>query len=367
MQNAKLIVMYLYQKHIYKTLAYSFFVITFAIVGVSWLVQSIRYLDVILSKGAKILDFLQLTIYLIPFLLFIVLPISLFFTIYYTYKKLSHDREVLALYSFGLSRVRIIKTFLLFSVCIVFFHYIISVYLLPMSMNKFKNLKIEVDHNSIINLLQFNTFISKVNNLTLYIEKRGADNLLKNIFIYNSKNPEKDTTFIAHSGKFRITDLGLQLTLYNGSKLDFNHKNKRYSLIKFSEHSINNLDNIKAIKPKYKDNPYELSISKLLFSDNFPPEKVLSFRTQGHFRLLWPLTSVSIVMSMLFFLTQYTEVKRLIVKANIYTFTSALLIIMMTFALYIINSYIIMYVSNLLISYIIYCLIHRKPYIAISK
>ena len=356
--------MYLYQRHICKTLLYSFCVITFSIVGISWIIQSIRYLDIILSRGARILDFIELTIYLIPFLLFIILPISLFFTIYYTYKKLSHDKEIIALYSFGISRIKIIKTLLLFSVCVVLLHYVVSVYLLPMSTYKFRNLKLNIDHNSIINLLQFNTFIS-VNNLTLYIEKKGADNLLQNIFIYNLKSPEKDDTFIAHSGKLHTTNLGLQLTLYNGSKLEFNHKNKKYSLIKFSEHSMSNLHNIKEIKSKSNDNPYEFSISELLFSDDFPPKKILRFRAQGHFRLLWPLTSISIVMSMLFFLMQYTQVRHSTIKTNIYTFASALLIVITTFALYVLNysnqKYcIMMYAFNLLIPYIAYFAIRSK-------
>ena len=350
--------MYLYQKYIYKVLLFPFFVITLSITGVSWLVQSIRYLEIILNKGARLLDFIELTVYLIPFLLFITLPISLFFTIYYTYRKLSHDREITALYSLGIDRIKIIKTFFLFSTCVVLLHYVISIYLLPMSMYKFKNLKFEIDHNSIVNLLQFNTFISKINNITLYIEKKEKDNLLRNIFIYNLKNPEKDITFIANSGKFYNTNSGIQLTLYNGSKLEFDHKNKKYSLVKFSKHSMSSLNTLEGIKSKFKENAYEFSISELLFSNDLPQNKISRFRAQGHFRLLWPFTSISIIMSMLFFLTQYEQIRKSVVKANVYTFISALFIILATFSLYTLNYssqkyYVIMYMLNILVSCIV--------------
>jgi lipopolysaccharide export system permease protein len=355
--------MRLYEKHISKHLVFPFLLITFFIVGISWIIQSIRYVEIILGSGARISDFVKLTLCLIPFLLFIIIPISLFFTVYYVYKKLSHDREIIALYSFGISRLHVIKPFFLFSVFVVAMHCFISAYLLPMSIQKFKQLKIEINQSSIINLIQFNTFISKINGITIYIEKREEDNLLKNIFIHDSKNPEKNITFIASSGKFYNTDFGLQLILNNGSKLELDHTNKKYSNVKFAQYSFDGFNSMEATQSKSEQDPYEFTISALLFSDSFPEEKLTRFRTQGHFRLLWPFTSISIILSMLFFLTKQEQSRMQELKTTVYVFGSALLIMATVLGIYTLNHsnhkyYGAMYLLNLAIPIIIGLLLY---------
>jgi lipopolysaccharide export system permease protein len=265
------------------------------------------------------------------------LPISLFFTVYYVYKKLWHDREIIALSSFGIDRLDIVKTFFPFSICIVGLHCLVSAYLLPMSIHKFKQLKVEINQSSIINSLQLNTFISKIKGITIYIEKLEENNLLKNIFIYNSQDPKKSITFIASSGKFYNTDPGFQLVLNNGSKLELNHVNKKYSYMKFVKYSFDGFNNTETIKTKSEQDPYERTIFELLFSDDFPEDKISKFRAQGHFRLLWPLTSISIVLSMLFFLTQQEQASAQGLRSGIYVFGSALLILASILGVYTLN------------------------------
>jgi lipopolysaccharide export system permease protein len=246
---------------------------------------------------------------------------------------------------------------------VVAMHCFISAYLLPMSIQKFKQLKIEINQSSIINLIQFNTFISKINGITIYIEKREEDNLLKNIFIHDSKNPEKNITFIASSGKFYNTDFGLQLILNNGSKLELDHTNKKYSNVKFAQYSFDGFNSMEATQSKSEQDPYEFTISALLFSDSFPEEKLTRFRTQGHFRLLWPFTSISIILSMLFFLTKQEQSRMQELKTTVYVFGSALLIMATVLGIYTLNHsnhkyYGAMYLLNLAIPIIIGLLLY---------
>jgi lipopolysaccharide export system permease protein len=263
------------------------------------------------------------------------------------------------LFSLGISKINIIKTFFLFSLSIIFFHLVVSIYLLPISSSKFKKLRLEINQNSIVNLLQFNTFVSKINGITIYIEKKEKDNLLKNIFIFNSKDPEKDITFIANSGRFYNTDSGVQLSLNDGSRLEYSHKSKRYSLVKFSQSSLTDINELENVRAKSKQNRYEFTIPELLFSNDFPDNKIGEFRAQGHFRLLWPLTSISLVLLVLFFLTQHEQNRAHI----IYIFSSAGIIIGSMIALYMLDHarqkyYIIMYAINILVPVLICYLLY---------
>jgi lipopolysaccharide export system permease protein len=355
--------MFLYEKNIYKNLFFPFLLITFAICGIAWIVQSIRYLEIILSQGARILDFINLTICLIPLLLFIILPVSLFLTIICVYKKFLFDSEIIALYSLGLVRINIINPFVKFSILVTIAHLLLSFYLLPISSNKFKNLKLNISQSSIINLLQFNTFISKIGGLTIFIEKKEGDNLLKNILINDSKNADKDITFIASSGKFYSNNKLYRLILYDGTKIEFQNNKQRYSMIKFSEFTID-LNQGEKSNNKLIDDSYELTIPELLFSNNIPDKKIKKFRAQGHFRLIWPLTSISIAVSILYFLTRREESRIQSFKLNFYTFLAMISIIGFNLSFYIFNQisykyYPIVYIFNIFVPLILYYKLYK--------
>lgn len=344
--------MFLYEKNIYKNLIFSFIVTTFSICIVLWTVQSIRYLEVILDQGAKVLDFLSLTLCLIPLLLFIIFPVSSFFTVYYVYRKLLHDKEIIILYSLGLTRIDMIKIFIKGTIFIVIIHMLISFYLLPISTRKFKNLKLDINQNSIINMLQFNTFIRKIKDLTIYIEKKEDNNILKNIFINDSRNYNKQITFISSVGKIYSNKKTHQLILYNGIKIEFQNNKKRYSMVKFSKLTMN-LKQEKKIRNNIIYDSYELSVPELLFSNTIY-KKNTKVKTQGHFRIIWPFTSLFIVIVMLYFLTQKEDPRMDNNKLNFCVYSSVSLIIGFNILAYIHNQvsykyYFLIYLFNLLL------------------
>ncbi len=344
--------MFLYEKNILKNLFFPFIIITFTIVGIAWIVQSIRYLELILSQGARILDFLNLTLCLLPLLIFIIIPISLTLTVYYVYNKLLLDREIIILYSLGVTRINIIKPFIYFSIIVTIIHLLISYYLIPISSQKFKNLKFDINQNSISNLIQFNTFISKVNNLTIYIEKKEGNNLLKNILINDSKNPNKEITYIANSGRFYSNNNIYKMILYNGIKIEFQNIKDTYIMVKFSEFIID-LNQHEKPNNKLIDDSYELNFIKLLKSDTIPKNKIQKFRTQGHFRIIWPVTSLSIII-ILYFITLKEESRIQNYKINFYAFFSFLIIIGFNLSFYIFSQisykyYPLVYLFNLLL------------------
>jgi lipopolysaccharide export system permease protein len=357
--------MFLYEKNILKNLFFPFIIITFTIVGIAWIVQSIRYLELILSQGARILDFLNLTLCLLPLLIFIIIPVSLALTVYYVYNKLLIDREIIILYSLGVTRINIIKPFLYFSIIVTIIHLLISYYLIPISSQKFKNLKFDINQNSISNLIQFNTFISKVNNLTIYIEKKEGNNLLKNIMINDSKNPNKEITYIANSGRFYSNNNTYKMILYNGIKLEFQNIKDNYIMVKFSEFIID-LNQHEKPNNKLIDDSYELNFIELLKSNNIPKNKIQKFRTQGHFRIIWPVTSLSIII-ILYFITLKEESRIQNYKINFYAFFSFLIIIGFNLSFYIFSQisykyHTLVYLFNLLLPLIfLYRLYKSSP------
>ena len=77
--------------------------VTVTLTGVIWLTQSLRFLDLIINRGLSAGDFFYLTLLLLPKILVLLLPISLFSATVYIYHRLKTDSEIVVMRAVGLS------------------------------------------------------------------------------------------------------------------------------------------------------------------------------------------------------------------------------------------------------------------------
>lgn len=78
--------------------------ISMGLACVIWLTQSLRFVELIVNKGLSIGVFAHLTLLLIPNFLIVILPVSLFAVVLFTYNRLMADRELVVLRAAGVSQ-----------------------------------------------------------------------------------------------------------------------------------------------------------------------------------------------------------------------------------------------------------------------
>ncbi|PPR68192.1 MAG: hypothetical protein CFH00_00693, partial [Alphaproteobacteria bacterium MarineAlpha1_Bin1] len=82
------------QKYILWKLVGPFAFFLLSLTGVIWLMQSLRFVDLIINKGLSASYFGQLTLLVLPGVLNIILPIALFAAVLYVYNNLDGDSEI---------------------------------------------------------------------------------------------------------------------------------------------------------------------------------------------------------------------------------------------------------------------------------
>ena len=115
--------------------------VAFRFTGVVWLTQSLRFIDLIINKGLSFGLFLYMTVLLLPSLLTVILPISLFAAVLYTYNQLIVDREIVVLKATGLSNLRLALPALNLAGIVMVICYAINLYLMPLGFHEFKNIQ----------------------------------------------------------------------------------------------------------------------------------------------------------------------------------------------------------------------------------
>ena len=195
----------------------------FIFVSIAWLLQITRLFSVLSNLQIEFIEILFLSIFLIPNLLNIILPFIIIFGLLIAFIKLEKDREIIAIYSLGLSINRIKNPILIFSVLISIIYLILNLYLSPLIYDIYKKKEFELRNLINLNNINISNFIELDKNLILDFKK--DKNKFVDVFIrfYEKNDMNIDNENIIYSKEAKInkeTDY-LLFNLINGFKLNF--------------------------------------------------------------------------------------------------------------------------------------------------
>jgi len=278
-----------YSKYIIVRLLGPLIFIGGSLLGLIWLSQSLRFIDLIINQGISLFTFLYLSAMLIPSLLNIVLPIALFASIIYTYNKMLTENELIVMQSAGLSRGSLAKPALILTFMVLILGYSITLYLLPKSYREFKDLQDFIRDNYVAVLMQEGTFNTPVKGLTVYVRDKDDRGMLKGILVHDNRSPEKPITMMAESGQLVETPSGPQFELQQGNRQEINYQTQQVSFLYFDSYGLD-LSAFKSTSEQRWREPEERYLNELFYpgpdtQDRFKSKLV----AEGHNRLTWPL------------------------------------------------------------------------------
>ena len=175
-------------------------VFTVILTSLVWITQTLKLINLI-DKGIELKVFLKLIIFLIPSLLFMILPIITVLTIIFVYNRLQDERQLIILRSSGLSNFDLARPALLVTIFVTFFAYYLSAHLMPLSYNNLKQGLLNFKESYVSKIIEAKTFnqISKHSNI--YVEKKNPDDSLEGVVLFDNKIPENRTIFFAQKGE----------------------------------------------------------------------------------------------------------------------------------------------------------------------
>ena len=289
----------------------------FSLTGIAWLAYSLRYLDYIVNNGLTVGMFLYLSSLTLPFLLWIILPLSVFIATTWTFNKLVSESELVIFRNAGLSPANIIRPVAVFAFGVMLCSYIIAAYLLPASYREFKDIQTFTRNNYASFLLQEGVFFTPVKNFTAYFRKRDENGLLHGLLAHDRSNEAEPVTYIAQKARLQNSETGPQIMLWNGTRQYIDPKTGKLTIIEFEsyvhEFSIVDTD---ASHRRWRE-PQERYIHELFDVTDTPPHLQQKLRAEGHHRIIWPFYNMILAMvALLAFLigefTRYGQGRRIV-------------------------------------------------------
>ena len=232
-------------KHFFLELSKYFFIVLFTFTAIVWAVQAVNYLDLIVDDGHAVTIYLGYSLLNISKILTKFIPLSFLLALFLTILKLEDESEFMILWTAGLNKIRVVNFFLCVSFIVTFIQITLASFINPEVLNYSRSLIRSSNLDFISSMIKTNQFNDTVEGLTIYVEEKDENDLMKNIFIRDDKkilkglDSPKDSgniTIFAEKGKIEKRDKSY-LALENGI-IQTENKSKEIQSINFKKTSL---------------------------------------------------------------------------------------------------------------------------------
>ncbi|RYG61734.1 MAG: LptF/LptG family permease [Alphaproteobacteria bacterium] len=266
--------------------------------GLVWLLQSLRFLDLVINKGLDLTVFLHLTVMLIPKLLTLILPLSLFVATCATLRRWQEDNELTAIISLGHSPRIVLYPLLGWALAMVVVGYVLFLDALPRSTTEFKDLQYQIRTQNGQLLLEEGTFNQLGKDLMVYLKTRETATSLSQLLVHDTRVKNRPVTWYARSGEATLDAEGYpQLILYNGLRQEVGPK--QVGMLEFEKYNLDIRQSLgqQVLAPRTPAHE-EFGLAQLATDWKTAKNKAdgNEMRAEWHKRLLWPLSPIPLVL-----------------------------------------------------------------------
>ena len=170
---------------IIKSCTLVFFIFT----AISWLLQIPRLFSIMNNLQVDFIKIINLSFFIIPNLINIIMPFIVIFGLILSFIKLNKDKELIAMYSLGLSVRQILKPICLITALFITLSMMLNLFISPYIYNIYKVKEYNLRNIIDIKNINFSNFIELNDNLIIDFKKDGKK--FTDIFInYTDDNGE---------------------------------------------------------------------------------------------------------------------------------------------------------------------------------
>ncbi|MCI0754677.1 LPS export ABC transporter permease LptF [Teichococcus vastitatis] len=291
-------------RYLFRQLGVALLAVTIGLAALVWLTQSLRFIELVLDRGLSLAVFIELTGLLLPSFFAVILPITTFVVLLFTYVRLTADRELVVMRAAGLSDWRLARPALAVAALATALCLFLQLWLVPVSHAAFRAWQFEIRNQMAAVLLQEGVFSALGDDLTVYARRRDGDGTLRGILVHDTREPAVPVTIMAEQGRLLTTPAGPRVILLNGVRQQLepaaDGRPARFSTLSFAENSLDLADSNRSGPEAVRNrDSRERFVPELLHPDpaeNLPERDITKFRAEGHGRLASPFTALSFAM-----------------------------------------------------------------------
>lgn len=292
----------LIERYIFLRVMVTTLVVLGSLVGVVWIVQAMRKLDIITTKGAAVLMYLQLTTLAVPLLILAIIPLALLVATIFTVNSLNSNSELVVINASGASNWVLVKPMLIMALLCSMFVGFVGHFVIAWSLVNLKTMAAAMQADLVSIVVQEGAFNQLENGLTFSIARREAGGLLGGILISDERDKKMSIVYTAREGIVTKINGSSAILLKGGEIHQNNHEDGTVTVIKYDSYAFD-LSTLSGKIKSLKLRPKERTTLALFTPD---PDDFYFKSAPGLYRaaiherfseMLWPFTYVVIILA----------------------------------------------------------------------
>ena len=160
-----------------------FSIILFALAVIVWTIQSVNYLDLVTEDGHAFATYFTYSSLTLSKVFTKLIPFSFLLATILTILKFEKDNELIVVWTSGLNKIYIVNLIFRISLIIMFVQLIFTSVINPALLNLSRSILKNSELQFIPSLMKEKEFNDTVEGLTIFVDKKDANQIYHNIFI----------------------------------------------------------------------------------------------------------------------------------------------------------------------------------------
>lgn len=208
-----------------------FFTIVF--VGLIWLTQSLRIVDIVVNNNQSGAVFLELSALLFPGVIAVVLPIAIFAATLFTVNRLYAESEMVVMMAAGRANRSFAVPILMLGSMVAVATLILTAYLSPLATTQLRERTAELRAELTNSILQGGRFITARSGVTIFIREATRTGEMSGIFIHDTRLAGTRVTYSAQAAQLIRNGDDAQLVMFDGTTQRRDTGSQAFSVLDF--------------------------------------------------------------------------------------------------------------------------------------
>jgi lipopolysaccharide export system permease protein len=274
--------------------------LAFVLTGLMLMIQSLRFLDLIIQSGASGLAFVTLSLLALPRFFEVIVPVALAASTVFVLLRLGQDGELTVMQGAGMAPARMGRAALVLAGCTSLALFGLLGWGAPATLAQMQEMRQLIKTQFSTALFRPGVFNSMGDHVTIYVANRREQGRLEGLMIHDAR-PENPTpvTILARAGQLVATPEGQRIIVYQGARQAMDTANVALQTLAFERYVID-LPEPAATRKRWAE-PEERTLDRLLWRRGLDAQESLSPRQQNEFRaeiyrrFLSPLLAVTFI------------------------------------------------------------------------
>ena len=240
-------------RNIFKDITTFFIITSFSLTLIVWVIQAVNYLDFVSEDGHSFKVYFMYSLLSLPKIFSKLFLFIFFISVFFTISKYEENNEILIFWNYGIKKSEFINKIIKFS----FIYFLISVILNFLIVPKTQDIARSYIRDSNIDyfpsLIKSQNFNDTVNNLTIFVEEKTSEGLIKNIFIKENIFDNRSRIITAREGLLAKKNNSFYLVLFDGKIINLHVRNTNIIQFEKTEFNLSRFSSKSTVFPKIQE------------------------------------------------------------------------------------------------------------------